>query len=242
MSSTEYVLNIPLWTEDEFGDYNIDYRFVSYKDFFGTSARPKIDFDCKAFDGNLIEKRYNQKFELINLYMHHNSGLCDDDSLNDYALALLLFAGYATSPRHLARNIIRQYNFKGGLADTRYNISLQSGLKTVLFVVIAGSVVEGVAKVLAGALSVTSHYIEEEEELPTIPAIILVDRIIILAKVTIPEKAITLIGNNICPHDQTTVDLYSPINTPTGSINRYDGEQLSDLFQALEAFKSFIYD
>lgn len=70
--------------------------------------------------------------------------------------------------------------------------------------------------------------------------IILVEKIIILAKVTIPEEAEMYIGNNMRPNRATLIEMYSPIDVYCANESRYKDKDLIVLLGAMEAFKRFM--
>lgn len=165
MSYPKYVPIITNWTEEELEEYNVEYKFTTYEQFFG-QKRIIPQFDINIFDINLVEKRDEQKVETINFFMHHNAHVMDEGGLTDYAFALLWFTGYIATPRHAFRNVLCKYGYQGTSSYINYNLTLQCGLKTVLFVVVADSVIDGVSKVLAGALSLSTQYHERRHNYP----------------------------------------------------------------------------
>ncbi|KJA14296.1 hypothetical protein HYPSUDRAFT_49319 [Hypholoma sublateritium FD-334 SS-4] len=239
MSYPKYIPIFTDWTEDELEKYNVKYKFSTYEEFFG-QERITPQFDLNIFDRNLVQKRDKQKVETINFFMHHNAQVIEEDALTDYAFAILWFTGYIATPRHTFRNVVCKYGYQGTSSYIKYNLMLQCGYKTVLFVVVTDSVLDGVSKVLAGALSLSTQYHERRHDYPVFPAIVLVDKIAILAKVTIPDGADVLIGNNVRPTDTTLIELYSPIDIYTSSDRYYRNEELTEFLGAMEAFKRFI--
>ena len=154
LAMNEYVTE---WTPADLQRFKVVLNWCSRDTFFGVDNNPKSAFDKSILDSYPPD---NPKcsVETIHFFMHSESYREDEDSLGDYAFALLWLCRYIIRPRYTCRNTLGTYSSNHGAKDCKYTLALQGKHETILFVMVADSVDEGMPRILAGLLAMHSQY------------------------------------------------------------------------------------
>ena len=148
--------DFPIWSIYDLERYNISHKFLSWENFFGRDNRPCPQYDTHILDDYIIDHLDSCAVETISLHNHMYNRDRDDDTLTDYAFALLWFTGFIVSPRHTTRRVVT-YSFNGAANYIKHLLSLQSGGRTILFIAHAQSIDEGLPKIMAGVLGMSAQ-------------------------------------------------------------------------------------
>ena len=145
-----------IWSIHDLERYKVSHKFLSWDDFFGRGNRPRPQYDKHILDDYIIDHLDSCSVETINLHNHLYNRDRDDDTLTDYAFALLWFTGFIVTPRHTTRRVV-SYSFYGAANYIKHILNLHSGGRTILFVAHAQSIDEGLPKIMAGVMGLLAQ-------------------------------------------------------------------------------------